>query len=94
MNRVSPLQDTEDAEQGVPPNVRRELMACAIQNGRISYAWLCRLYKRGKEGPEGVLAMTVARLGGMVEGRPTERVNFLQRIDELRAIEARCVKNR
>lgn len=36
---------------------------------------------------EGVLFMTVARLGGLVEGRPTERLNFLQRIDELRDIE-------
>ena len=36
---------------------------------------------------EGVLSMTVARLGGMVEGRPTHRINFLQRIDELVALE-------
>lgn len=36
---------------------------------------------------DGVLAMTVARLGGMVEGRPTERVNFLQRVDQLVAME-------
>lgn len=33
------------------------------------------------------LAMTVARLGGTVEGHPTRRINFLQRIDELREIE-------
>lgn len=32
---------------------------------------------------EGVLSMAVARLGGMVEGAPTHRGNFLQRIDEL-----------
>jgi hypothetical protein len=50
--------------------------------------------KRAKEADllrdcsEGVLHMAVARLGGKVEGRPTERVNFLQRIDELRRIEA------
>jgi hypothetical protein len=36
---------------------------------------------------EGVLSMTVARLGGIVEGNPTGRHNFLQRIDELREIE-------
>jgi len=36
---------------------------------------------------EGVLTMVVERLGGTVEGRPTERGNFLQRIDELRRIE-------
>jgi|GEM_PF-6209732 len=36
---------------------------------------------------EGTLHMAVARLGGTVEGCPTHRINFLQRIDELRAIE-------
>lgn len=36
---------------------------------------------------EGILSMTVARLGGTVEDAPTHRGNFLQRIDELRAIE-------
>ena len=34
-----------------------------------------------------VLSMAVARLGGLVEGRPTHTGNFLQRIDELRRIE-------
>jgi hypothetical protein len=33
-------------------------------------------------------AMTVARLGGMVEGAPTHSGNFLQRVDALREIEA------
>ena len=43
---------------------------------------------RLKVDSEGaVLAMTVARLGGMVEGHPTARLNFLQRVDELRGIE-------
>ena len=36
---------------------------------------------------EATLAMAVARLGGMVEGAPTARHNFLQRIDKLRAME-------
>jgi hypothetical protein len=40
------------------------------------------------QSSEAVLAMTVARLGGQVEGRPTHRINFLQRVDELREIEA------
>lgn len=39
------------------------------------------------QAAEGVLAMAIARLGGEVEGRPTARVNFLQRVDELRRIE-------
>jgi hypothetical protein len=37
---------------------------------------------------EATLAMAVARLGEEVEGAPTYRGNFLQRIDALRAIEA------
>lgn len=40
-----------------------------------------------RDGYDMQLHMTVARLGGKVEGRPTERLNFLQRVDELRAIE-------
>lgn len=32
---------------------------------------------------EATLSMAVARLGGEVEGKPTARVNFLQRIDQL-----------
>jgi hypothetical protein len=37
---------------------------------------------------EATLSMAVARLGGEVEGAPTHRGNFLQRVDELREIEA------
>lgn len=36
---------------------------------------------------DGTLAMAVARLGGEVEGAPTHRGNFLQRIDQLVAKE-------
>lgn len=39
-------------------------------------------------GELAVLAMAVARLGGEVEGAPTHRGNFLQRIDALRRMEA------
>lgn len=41
---------------------------------------------------DSVLAMTVSRLGGLVEGRPTARVNFLQRVDELRGVEVRLAE--
>jgi hypothetical protein len=34
------------------------------------------------------IAMTVARLGGEVEGHPTHAGNYLQRVDELRAAES------
>lgn len=36
---------------------------------------------------ESTINMAIARLGGMVDGQPTSRRNFLQRIDELRWIE-------
>lgn len=39
---------------------------------------------------DGQIRMTVDRLEGLVEGQPTHEGNFLQRIDELRGIEARC----
>lgn len=39
------------------------------------------------QSSEATLAMAVARLGGIVEGAPTHRINFLQRIDALREIE-------
>lgn len=52
----------------------------------IIYGWLATLRERG-EREEAVLSMTVSRLGGTVEGKPTQRVNFLQRVDELRDIE-------
>lgn len=41
---------------------------------------------------KGSLDMAVDRLGGTVEGRPTARVNFLQRIDELRRREFKVVE--
>ena len=37
---------------------------------------------------EAVINMAVARLGGTVEGLPTHRLNFLQRIDELVRLES------
>lgn len=50
---------------------------------------VCRIAELEEElkAAQSVRAMTVARLGGTVEGRPTHSGNFLQRIDELRAIE-------
>ena len=44
-------------------------------------------YKLAHEGSEAVIHMAIARLGGLVEGLPTHRGNFLQRIDELVAKE-------
>lgn len=40
---------------------------------------------------EATLAMVVARLGGLVEGRPTHRINFLQRIDQLVELERKVL---
>ncbi len=36
---------------------------------------------------EPIISMTVARLGGTVEGRATGKHNFLQRVDALRDLE-------
>ena len=48
-------------------------------------------YRLAHEGSEAVIHMAIARMGGLVEGRPTHRGNFLQRIDELMAMENRIV---
>lgn len=43
-------------------------------------------------GQAAVRSMTVGRLGGEVEGKPTHSGNFLQRIDELRGKEAELAR--
>lgn len=45
-----------------------------------------------RDAKESTISMAVARLGGTVEGHPTHRINFLQRIDALRRIEKRIVE--
>src|SRR5687767_5033819 len=71
-------------------DIPRELFAAMVdcaQTRQIDLHWLCELYRAGrrdgKAASEGVLTAAVARLGGIVEGNPTGRHNFLQRIDEL-----------
>jgi TolA-binding protein len=61
----------------------------ALERQSIARELLTKLKaaEQERDGERGVLAMTVARLGGMVEGHPTHRINFLQRIDALRDIE-------
>lgn len=60
----------------------------------ISGAELAEVYRIRDEAVElmrmsleGVLSAAVSRLGGEVEGAPTSRINFLQRIEELREVE-------
>lgn len=71
---------------GIPRDLFDAMVDCA-QTRQIDLKWLCGLYRQGqvngKAASEGVLTMAVARLGGIVEGNPTGRHNFLQRIDEL-----------
>ena len=43
--------------------------------------------KEQRDSARGAIRMAVDRLGGTVEGRPTHEGNFLQRIDELVALE-------
>ena len=40
------------------------------------------------EGAEACISMVIASIGGLVEGRPTARINFLQRVRELVRAEA------
>jgi hypothetical protein len=54
----------------------------------LRLAELVRELEGTVEMRDGTLAMTVARLGGEVEGAPTHRGNFLQRIDQLRREES------
>jgi len=82
-------QWNEDYEEGegphtvIPlyPDLDRELLRLKLERDAARLA---------HESSEAVLCMTVARLGGVVEGRPTHRGNFLQRIDELTRMEARA----
>jgi hypothetical protein len=71
---------------GIPRALFDTMVDCA-QARQVDLKWLCGLYRQGqaagKAASEGVLTMAVARLGGIVEGNPTGRHNFLQRIDEL-----------
>ena len=64
------------------------------ENTRLREALEEARIKIDSEG--AVLAMTVDRLGGMVEGHITARLNFLQRVDELRDIEHqfRCIEEK
>jgi hypothetical protein len=36
------------ADDDIPVDVRRELMSCATSNGRISYYYLCEVWRRGR----------------------------------------------
>jgi hypothetical protein len=67
-----------DGVQSVALRIRQELRLEA----RIRRA------EADRDRLRAVVSMAVARLGGEVEGRPTHAGNFLQRIDELRRIEA------
>jgi hypothetical protein len=48
--RLQPPPDNDDDhDDGVPLGVRQELMRCATSNGRISYYYLCDLWRRGSD---------------------------------------------
>ncbi len=64
-----------------------ECKAAAYQDERELRSQITAL-KAELEKARATLSMTVGRLGGEVEGCPTQRINFLQRIDALREIES------
>lgn len=77
-NRLRSFLDSE-VGRSLVGNIRTALLRIAIAvDGDASLLYSSK---------EAVLAMAVARLGGKVEGAPTHRGNFLQRIDELRRVE-------
>lgn len=84
------LNDVQAAEAYLIAKITRLRAANAKLVGALELS-------RIKVDSEGaVLAMAVDRLGGIVEGHATARLNFLQRIDELRDIEHqfRCLEGK
>lgn len=71
----------EDDNQGYDSAT---LLLCEVEDRLVVLERELAEARATVEMRDGTLMMTVHRLEGMVEGRPTERVNFLQRIDELR----------
>lgn len=66
-NQVSNVPPETDAD--IPVETRRELMQCAVSNGRISYWYLCDLWRRGRRagtyrvhGPERYIATLIEML--------------------------------
>jgi hypothetical protein len=56
---------SREQDADIPVETRRELMHCATQNGRISYWYLCDLWRRGRragrnEGTETRRLLAVA----------------------------------
>jgi hypothetical protein len=53
-NTVCICQVTDDKDDrywhptDIPEEVQRQLMSAAVGNGRISYHWLCDVYRRGR----------------------------------------------
>lgn len=64
-------------------------LVASLDEARLNYHQHVRSLEETIAARDGTLYMAVARLGGLVDGRPTERVNFLQRIDALRRTEER-----
>jgi hypothetical protein len=49
--RLQEIRDkglTSDHDYDIPIETRREFMQCATNNGRISYDYLCDIWRRGK----------------------------------------------
>ena len=55
---INPMVKDDD----IPLDVRRELMACAVGNGRISYGWLCDVFRKGRRVGERPAPTVPARL--------------------------------
>lgn len=62
----------------IPPEIRQELMAAAVASGRISYYWLCDLFRRGRaEGASVVVGRRrAAPLGESAVSKEELRLNL------------------
>lgn len=76
---VKPTPDSAEWWRSVAQKLGVEVFDLTKQRDEARLAHECS---------EATLSMAVARLEGFVEGAPTQRINFLQRIDALRQLEA------
>lgn len=84
---ADPPQDCDMPFCGCNP-AWQDALAAAQESGWLSERE-ARELRVSRDSLESTISAVVQTIGGTVEGRPTSRINFLQRLRELRAIEAR-----
>lgn len=77
------LEDDSD----IPPDVRRALMDCAVHNQRISYYYLCGVYRLGREQAEARVDRLTAALRAVHDTFVKDEAQGYQSRDRQFAIE-------